>query len=80
MACEYCNRAINHHSQCPNYVPPKASHYCSICGEGIYEGEEYIENDDGDYRHYDCFYGMRDLLDWIGYEVKTMEEMDERDY
>lgn len=80
MSCEYCNRAIDHHPRCPNYVPPKASHYCSICGEGIYDGEEYIENDDGDYRHYDCFQGMRDLLDWLGYEVKTMEEMDERDY
>lgn len=80
MVCEYCNRDMAHHPRCPNYVPPKASHYCSICGEGIYDGEEYIENDDWDYRHYDCFQGMRDLLNWLGYEVKTMEEMDERDY
>lgn len=58
-------------SRCPNYMPPKAAYYCSICGEGIYEGEEYIENNDGDYRHYDCFYGMRDLLEWLGYEIKN---------
>lgn len=60
--------------KCPNYIPPKSNHYCSICGEGIYEGEEYIENDNGDIRHYDCFYGTRDLLEWLGYEVKTMEK------
>lgn len=66
--------------RCPNYIPPKPSCYCSACGEGIYEGEEYIENTDGDYRHYDCFYGMRDLLEWLGYEVKTMEEFNERNY
>lgn len=61
-------------SKCPNYAPPKSIRYCSICGEGIYEGEEYIENDFGDARHYDCFYGIRDLLEWFGYEIKTMEK------
>lgn len=65
---------------CPNYLPPKAIHYCSACGEGIYEGEEYIENQDSEYRHYDCFYGVRDLLKWLGCEVKTMEDTYERDY
>ncbi len=44
-----------------------------ICGEGIYDGEEYIENQNGEYRHYECFYGMKDLLEWLGYNIKTME-------
>lgn len=73
MACEYCNRIENHHPQCPLYTPPKLTHYCSICGEGIYEGDEYVVNDDGDYGHYECFYGIRDLLEWLGYEIKIME-------
>lgn len=75
MACEYC-RSIGeiHDCRCPNYIPPKTNHYCSICGEGICEGEEYIKNDDGDYRHYECFEGMKDLLGWLGYEIKTMED------
>ena len=55
-------------------MPPKTSHYCSICQEGIYNGEEYIENDCGEYAHWECFCGMRDLLEWLGYEIKTMEE------
>ncbi len=67
----HCNPC---HSRCPNYILPKVSHYCSICGEGIYDGEEYIENNNGECRHYDCFYGIRELLEWLGYEVKTMEK------
>lgn len=59
---------------CPNYMPIKSCHYCSVCGENITEGEEYITNEDGEYRHWDCFCGMRDLLEWLGYEIKTMEE------
>ena len=74
MACEHCHRDIGHHPRCPLYVPPKASYYCSACGQGIYSGDEYIMNDEGEYRHYDCFYGARDLLDWLGYEIKTMED------
>lgn len=23
-------------------------------------------------RHYECFYGMRDLLEWLGYDIKYM--------
>lgn len=61
-------------SNCPNYIPPKVLHYCSSCEEGIYEGEEYIENDNGDMRHCDCFCGIIDLLEWLGYKIKTMKE------
>ena len=57
---------------CPNYSPPKSQLYCDVCGEGIYEGEEYIENIDGETRHYECFRGMRDLLEWLGYETKNI--------
>lgn len=77
--CSIC-RQTPCNCRCPNYIPPNVTHYCSICGEGIYDGEEYIENDDGDFRHYNCFFGMRDLLEWLGYEIKTMEEFNERNY
>ena len=39
-----------------------------------YNGEEYIENDSGDMRHYECFYGMKDLLEWLGYKVRCWDE------
>lgn len=72
--CDICKRDMCP-SACPNYSPTsKAFHYCSACGEGIYEGEEYIKNDDGEFRHYECFYGLRELLSWLGYEIKTMED------
>ena len=60
--------------RCPNYIPPKASHCGSIGNEGIYGGEEYIENDDGEYAHWDCVDYGRDLAKFLGYEIKTMEE------
>ncbi len=62
------------HSRCPNYSHRKATHYCYSCDNEIYDGEEYIENLDGEYCHYECFNGMRDLLKWLGFEIKTMEE------
>ena len=74
MACEYCHGEGWHHPRCPLYEPPKSYHYCSICGDEILEGEEYIENENGEYRHWECFDGMRDLVEWLGYEIKTMED------
>lgn len=74
MACMYCLRDHGHDSICPNYKEKKSHYYCSICGDGILEGEEYIENENGEYRHWECFDGMRDLLEWLGYEIKTMED------
>ena len=74
MPCKYCLRDYEHDPRCPLYKDKKSYHYCSICVEGILEGEEYIENENGEYRHWECFDGMRDLLEWLGYEIKTMED------
>ena len=74
MACEYCLREFDHDAKCPNYEQSKPPHYCSICGQGIYDGEEYLKNDNGEFRHYDCFFSLRELLQWLGYEIRTMED------
>lgn len=34
--------------------PQKSHHYCSICGDGVYDDEEYVKNTDGEYVHYEC--------------------------
>jgi DNA-directed RNA polymerase subunit RPC12/RpoP len=78
--CELCGRVNGHLPRCPLFSYKKAIYYCSTCGEGIYEGEEYITNDDDEHRHFDCFCGMRDLLEWLGYEIKTMEDTYEDNY
>ena len=70
--CQLCN-SYPCDSRCPNHIP-KATHYCSSCGEGIRDGEEYIENEDGECILWDCFRSMRDLLEFLGYEILTMEE------
>ena len=77
MNCEYCRQLLGHHPRCPLYKPPKSTHYCSACGEGIQDGEEYIENIDGEYMHWECFTSMRNLLEFLGYEIQTMEDKDE---
>ena len=74
MPCKYCLRDYEHDPRCPLYKDKKSYRYCSVCGDGILEGEEYIENENGEYRHWECFDGMRDLLEWLGYEIKTMED------
>ena len=74
MACEYCHQYISHNPRCPLYKPPRTSHYCSICQEGILNGEEYIENDDSEYAHWDCVDYGRDLVKWLGYEINEMDD------
>lgn len=77
--CDICRQTpCNYH--CPNYVPPKATQYCSICKDGIYDGEEYLKNSNDCFAHYFCIDTIRDAVEWLGYEIKTMEEIDERDY
>ena len=73
MICEICLRS--HCSpHCPNYIPKKTQLSCSLCGERIQTGEEYIENDNGEIAHYDCFYDTKECLEWLGYKVMTMED------
>ena len=73
MPCEYCHQYGTHHSRCQLAPEPKTNYYCSICQEGIYNGEEYIENDIGEYAHWDCVDYGRDLAKWLGFDIKTME-------
>ncbi len=62
--------------RCPNYSPTHTRIYCCECGEEILIGDQYIENDNGEYKHFDCVCGICDLLNWLGYEIKNMEEME----
>lgn len=71
--CKDCNLTVCS-SRCPDYVPQKSFHYCVFCGESIVEGEEYIENFNGECRHHDCYYGIEELLQWAGCEIKILEE------
>lgn len=75
MICDICNMVGGHNPRCPNHVPPKAAHYCSVCEQGIYDGDEYIENLDGECIHYECVQGLKQLLEWLGYDIKTMEDL-----
>ena len=74
MACEYCGKDFGHDFRCPNYTLPEPRYYCSVCGDAIQNGEEYIVNDSQEYAHWDCVYYGRELAKFLGYEIKEMEE------
>ena len=74
MSCEYCHRGIIHHSRCPLYKEQKTAYYCSICGEGIQNEEEYIVNDDNEYAHFECVDTGREMAKFLGYDIKKMDE------
>lgn len=74
MSCEYCMRIGGKHDfRCPNYESPTSSIICSVCDEYICDGEEYIVNEDGEYRHCDCYSNIKELVEWLGYKIETME-------
>lgn len=62
------------HPRHPDYKLPKTCYYCSICDEGIQNGEKYIVNDVDDYAHWECIRGAKHLSEWLGYKIKEMEE------
>lgn len=50
----------------------KAVYHCSICGDGIYENEEYLNNG-CEQIHFDCIPSMRWLINWLGYDILEMK-------
>ena len=74
MQCDVCGRINGHSRGCPEYEDEKIkpSHYCSICNSGILNEEEYIENDCGDYAHWECVDGKFSMADWL--KIRIMKE------
>lgn len=77
MTCSFCLRDDGHDFLCPYYEPPKPRFFCAICKDGILNGEEYVQNQNGNYAHWDCAWVGRELVKFLGIEVKVMEENDE---
>lgn len=71
--CSICN-SFPCIPRCPNYESPKAKYYCKICKEGIYPYEQYIINWNEEYAHWDCIEGCSELMDFLGCEIKRMNE------
>ena len=70
MRCEICQHE-NHIVGCPCYEGKHLSH-CDVCGEFIYEGEKYLENNGGDLVHLECIQGIKWLIDM---RLKNLEWM-----
>ena len=73
--CEIC-RQFPCHPRYPNYSPPQPRIICCYCDEGIYQGEHYLDNKQGEYIHEDCIgcAGYDWLINLLGFEHEEMEE------
>lgn len=55
MSCEICGRLNGEHEcRCPHYSGNYIGICDDVCNEPIYNGELYIENDNGRCIHYGC--------------------------
>ena len=43
-----------------------------LCSEGIYQGECYLDNQNGEYVHMDCIPDTDWLINWFGFNVEEM--------
>lgn len=78
--CNVCGRTDGQHDcRCPYYYPPPSRYKCCYCGEGIYQGERYLDNENGEYLHEDCVgcLGTDWTINWLGFNYKEMENYDE---
>lgn len=67
------------HPRCPNAPLSRPRYTCDLCKEGIYDGEEYFENENGDIAHWECITELtrKEFVEWMGYKVKTMKGEDD---
>lgn len=77
--CEICRQTPCNY-RCPNYSPTSSHKICLFCEDAILDGEEYIENPDGECIHFECIPGIRQLLEFLGYKVKEMDYFEESNY
>lgn len=65
--CDLCHYSICP-SSCPNADEPPVFAKCEICGEPIYDGDEYFEIDDKPYCEacvYGCYRTAEVEHDWL---------------
>ena len=77
--CSLYNRYDGTHDpRCPYYSPTRPRITCCYCNEGIYQGERYLDNEQGEYIHEDCVgsAGINWMINWLGFRYET-EENDE---
>lgn len=71
--CSLCGSYPCHHL-CPNYEPKKTHMRCSICGEYICVGDEYVLNSIDEIACRDCITAYKDDIEWFGGRIKCAED------
>lgn len=61
--------------RCPNYISPIPKYVCPICNEGIYAGDEYVDNFSGEFAHLECLgqLSVKDILNWFDIDYRIYE-------
>lgn len=77
LCCPYCQGIGYHKVGCPEYEPVQSSYICCECSEPIEIGDEFLENDNGEYIHRECIPGIMWLTDFLGYKFKEMEDFND---
>lgn len=69
--CELCLTSPCH-PRCPNAEEPKSIHTCTMCGEGIFDGDKFLDGIDGIICE-ECAddLSLDELLAQIGEELRT---------
>ena len=72
-SCEICGR-IPHAPGCPNAPDPVPVLTCELCGEGIFDGDEYLDSEKGPVCM-SCLEDMtmRELLETAGETLSTAQ-------
>lgn len=75
--CDICRRSPCD-SRCPNAPEPKRVYVCSRCGEGVYAGDRFLREPDGDILCEICLDNMDndELLHELGLSTEIAEEGD----
>ena len=73
QGCGVCEYDYGICAGCPNCNESVPKEICSICGEGIYSGEDYVENDYGGIAHWECVYYRDELEKFFDIKIKTMD-------
>lgn len=61
----------------PLYEPDKSDYTCCWCGDPIYIGDKYIENQYGNkFAHLECFYATPEEIEWLGGLIKIAKRND----
>ena len=57
----------------PYFIKDKTGYICCECKEYIQYGDDYVENENGEYIYANCIPSNNWIIGWLGYKIKKLE-------